>query len=134
MTSAKVLAIFAAEVAALQAAGEPPAGIPLQAYRGTRTRIHEALQAKSPAPYTAAPDHIKPDDGRLTHSDLAEIHAHMRAQPTDAEHLKAAKARSGPDGNFTDTHHYVQREHARALWVEVDRLTKAAGITEAGRT
>ena len=48
MTREQVLGIYEAEYARLVSASEPNTA--LQAYRGTRTRLHEALQAAAPPP------------------------------------------------------------------------------------
>lgn len=135
MTKAEVIAIYDDVVSMLTELGEPKDGFALQAFRGTKSRVHAALQLEKPMPYSDLPDHVQPNakgDFHLTRKEFADVQAHQRTQPTDAEHLAAAKARGGPDGTFVDTHHYVQREHGKALWVEAAKLVAAAGITESG--
>ena len=106
---------------------------PRDAYLGTRTEVHEALQAQCPPQYTSFPDHLPMDrHAKFTRAELAEIHAHQRAQVTDAEILASERARAGVDGDHRDAHHYVQKQHGIALWKEADRLIAAAGITDTG--
>jgi len=134
MTKAEVLAIYDDVVSMLTELGEPKDGFAREAFRGTKSRVHAQLQLEKPPPYSDLPAHVKPQsDGTLkTRKEFADVQSHQRMQPTDAEHVAAGKARSGPDGSFVDTHHYVQREHGKALWVEAAKLVADAGITEAG--
>ena len=108
---------------------------PKDAFMGLRTEVHEALQAQLPPPYSDHPAHLPKEDGRkFTAAEQAEIHEFMRSSVTDAEIIAFDRARAKDrDHRLTqDAHHFVQKEHGKALWAEADRLIKAAGITEAG--
>jgi hypothetical protein len=122
-----VLSIHAAQVARYGAK---------DGYQSTRTEVHAALQLLNPMPYSDHPPHLPPQTSTqglkrrtaFTHSEMAEIRAHQTGQVTDAEVMASEKARV-KDPSHTDAHHYVQKEHGKALWAEADRLILAAGIT-----
>ena len=79
----------------------------LEAFQATRTEVHAVLQLEAPAP------------------DVDQV--------TDAHRVASDIARAS-DPIHTDAHHWLQKEHGKALWVEADKLVSAAGITASGRT
>jgi hypothetical protein len=110
ITAAIVAQLYADEVARLKAApGTAPRGVEATACQGTRTRVHEALQAQVPPP-TAASSDMAPEV-------LASLPMSAQALLTSTD---------------PDVLHAVQKSHFTALWVETDRLMVAAGITERG--
>ena len=109
MTSQDVIATYEAELARLTAAGDADA---LRwACKGTRTRVHEALQAATPHP---------------TAEGLASIDAAVLAGLPAS--VAAVLTAASDDGL-----HHLQTAHFSGLWKQADAIVAAAGITEAGR-
>lgn len=98
------------------------------ARQAARTRVHEALQAKNPPPFSSlAPDMVEARNRRtpLTHAEKAFQHAHQIAQLGDEHHEAYGRARAAGDKDAigcADAHHYHQKLHGKALWVEAERL------------
>lgn len=122
MNKDDVVAIYDAELEALKKR-EPeaaPSYLLKHAFAGTRTRVHEALQAANAYPkageehkhFHAHRDSIVKGETPITTSSLDELHR-LRA---DAEGKLAEK----------------QKIHFTDLWVQADALIASAGITEGG--
>lgn len=122
----EVKAIHAANVARK----DPPQG--WDPRQSTRVHVHEELQRRNPMPCTSiTPEMQAARDRRtpMTHVEKAAQVAHQLAQVTEEQHEAhgRAKATRDPDHVTTkDAHHFVQKEHGKALWTETDRLVGEA--------
>jgi hypothetical protein len=74
---------------------------PSEVVMGTRTAVHALLQLEHPFP---GPDQV-----------------------TDAHRIASDRARA-LDPNHTDAHHWLQKEHGKALWKQADALCREAGV------
>jgi hypothetical protein len=96
--------------------------------QSTRVLVKARLQELNPLPYsTVTPDMQAARDrrGSLTRKELAEQHAYMRAQVTEEDHERYARARGTPDTEAVrDAHHFAQKMHGKALWELADGLVE----------
>jgi hypothetical protein len=139
VTIADVQSIYAQNIAQQKS--------PADARCGTRTSVHELLQAQNSMPYplppasrefnvsgiVVGPSGFKIQDPALAASEVAARNADLAARKskmhslvTDAEVLASERARSGPDGGHTSAHHYVQKQHGIQLWQAADKLVSDA--------
>ncbi len=121
MKKEDVVAIWQAEVARLEAAKEP--NVALQAWRGTRSRIHEKLQEQTPPP---GPGKAHEEYDRL----VAETSEKVVGGQDVTDHIAALvqhKVKLDKD------HHEIQKAHFTLLWEQADKIVADAGITVEGR-
>ena len=117
LTKADVLRIHAEEVLRGKSRED--------ALAGTRTVVQSMLHTQLPSPHSDVPAKLVGKQ-KLEPAEKACIRAHQVAQLTEAELIASERARSGPDGTHADAHHFAQKEHQKALWVEADRLVAEA--------
>jgi hypothetical protein len=121
LTDAEVLAIYAAQRDRVN----PPVG--WEPWQSTRVLVHLELQHRNPMPCSAlTPAMVAARERRmpLTVEEREEQARYQSSQVTDEQHLTFSRAKMS-DPNHKETlhaHHYVQKEHGKALWEETDRL------------
>lgn len=125
MTKEEVLALYEAELGRLKAAGESGASLLAWACKGTRTRVHEALQAASPPP-ERGDEH---ETYKAQEKEFCERIAASKAPPTEEQIHALTKARKRSD----EIHHERQKLHGVGLWTKTNEIVAAAGVTEQGR-
>lgn len=120
LTVDEVKAIYASEVAKY--------GAGVDAFKGTRTMLSAALQAKNDPPLRPHPDALA---AAKTREELKALHDAEKAKVTTEQILEAERFRD-EHPHIKNAHHYVQFRHGEAVWQEVDRLIAAAGIKAGG--
>ena len=121
MTKEDVLKLYDAELAKLRTLepDEPEAYILKHACMGTRTRIHEELQAS-----VALPDR-GPEHEEFTRKRAEAMEKNDLANQFD--HLVRLRMKSD------EVHAERQKQHFMKLWVEADKAMADAGITAEGK-
>jgi hypothetical protein len=97
--------------------------------RAMRSELKALLQSKCfPPGRTPSPGGIPGTPEHMTRAARAEELASIRSEIT-VEHIKAADAARALDRNDSlDAHHWLQKEHGKALWKEVDKIIGQLGI------
>ena len=122
VTPADVKRIYEACLATVVPGG--PRTSPAEARQGTRTEVHELLQAQVPCPYQMPPPGrvFGPGEAEARNLDIARRKTALALSIPDELVIESERARGGPDGTHRDAVHYVQKKHGAALWAEADRL------------
>ena len=120
--TAEIVQAIYSEESALVVGGKTKT--PAEARQGTRTRVHELLQAQVPCAYVlpAPSRQFGPDERVARNEDIAKRKQALQASIPNELILESERARSGPDGTHRDAVHYLQKKYGKALWEETDKL------------
>lgn len=98
----------------------------IEAFQGTRTELHENLQASCPFPLSSKPEEM--NNRVVTPEERDSLVAAQRDMVSDEHRIASDRARA-KDPTHVDAHHWLQKEHGKALWAEADRLLALAGVS-----
>jgi hypothetical protein len=135
MTNDQILAIYNDQLASLTAAGESGASLLMWACKGTRTRVHEALQAQHDAP---VPTDEHDPEGEIHHA-RQKAHFTRLWQRTDALVAGAGITEEGRNLMSSAMGNTAESDQLKLLfqntnWANVGDATGLRGSTTAARS